>query len=107
MSATLTPSSPTPAPNSPEIGAGGVRLQTAREWLHELGDVPLERILFDPPPGAATESDVIRLEDHADRICELVDGTLVEKTMGQFESIIAARLIYLLSLIVIPKGSGS
>ena len=35
-----------------------------------------------PPPGTATEQDVTELVDHADRLCELIDGILVEKTMG-------------------------
>lgn len=70
-----------------------VRFRTAAQWLHDLGDVPLERIVFDPWPGTATEADVIRLDDHEDRLCELVNGTLVEKAMGFIESMIACLLI--------------
>ena len=65
---------------------------TAREWWDALGNVPLERIVIDPAPGTATEADVLRLDDHEDRICELVDGTLVEKTMGFDESAVAMEI---------------
>jgi Uma2 family endonuclease len=77
-----------PAPTTP--------FRTAAEWLHDLGDVPLERIRFDPPPGSATEADVIRLDDHEDRLYELVNGTLVEKPMGLIESVVACTLIRVL-----------
>lgn len=56
---------------------------------HHLGDIPAERILVVPPPGYATEEDVIRLDAHEDRLCELQEGVLVEKPMGWYESIIA------------------
>lgn len=62
--------------------------KTLAEVLHDLGDIPVERIRF--PIGSATEKDVIRLLDGDDKhICELINGVLVEKTMGVRESIIA------------------
>ena len=65
--------------------------------LAGLGGVPPERIWMTPTPGTATEADVIRIVESADkRLVELVDGTLVEKAMGQRESRIAGELIYLL-----------
>src|SRR5207248_2456226 len=52
--------------------------------LHALGDVPPERIRF--PVGGATEADVIKHLEGADkRIYELIDGVLVEKVMGFWE----------------------
>jgi Uma2 family endonuclease len=54
-----------------------------------LGGIPLERILMAPPPGYATEEDVIRLDLHEGRRCELQDGILVEKAMGWYESMLA------------------
>ncbi len=64
------------------------------ELLHRLGDVPLERIIARPAPGTATPSDVLRLCDgEPKRLCELVEGVLVEKTMGQHESRLAVILI--------------
>lgn len=72
-------------------------IPTAEEWYENLGRVPMHRILFDPLPGTATEADVLRLDDHEDRLCELVDGTLVEKVMGFDESqigiIVASKLL--------------
>ena len=72
-------------------------IPTAEEWYENLGRVPMHRILFDPLPGTATEADVLRLDDHEDRLCELIDGTLVEKVMGFDESqigmIVGARLL--------------
>jgi hypothetical protein len=38
------------------------RFKTAADWLRELGDIPLDRIIFDPLPGTATEADVLELE---------------------------------------------
>ena len=63
------------------------------EWLHALGDVPLERIVFDPWPGTATEADLLKFVERDKRLCELIDGTLVEKPVGCWEGLIAARLI--------------
>src|SRR5262249_4030282 len=61
-----------------------------------LGRVPLERIRMRPPPGTATEQDVIAAESRDDRLCELVDGTLVEKAMGWYESRVGGILFRLL-----------
>jgi Uma2 family endonuclease len=68
------------------------KVKTLAELLHRLGDVPPERIRFKPLPGTATIKDVIEIEAHEDRLCELVDGVLVEKPMGFTESRIALLL---------------
>lgn len=60
-----------------------------------LGGIPAERIRLRPWPGTATEDDVIEAE-RRDHLCELIDGTLVEKAMGWYESRLAAILIHLL-----------
>jgi Uma2 family endonuclease len=63
---------------------------TVADLLRRLGDIPAERVRMDPPPGTATEQHVLRLLAARDkRICELVDGALVEKPMGTWESILA------------------
>src|SRR5690242_18446548 len=59
---------------------------TIAELLHDLGDIPAERIWLVPAPGTATEQDVVQAHDKHNRLCELVDGTLVEKPMGLRES---------------------
>ena len=69
-------------------------------------DVPLDRILFRPTPGTATVADLLAIHDREDRLCELVDGTLVEKTMGVKESNLAALLIYLLYSFIFPRKLG-
>jgi Uma2 family endonuclease len=80
--------------------------RTAADWWDALGEVPLSRIVFDPWPGTATEADVIRLDDHEDRLCELIDGTLVEKAMGFEESVLASRIVYFLLSFVVPRKLG-
>lgn len=67
--------------------------ETLADVLHRIGDVPLDRILAHPAPGEATPADVLRLCDgEPKRLCELVDGVLVEKAMGHRESRIATEL---------------
>ncbi len=80
--------------------------KNAAEWMDALGHVPLERIVFDPWPGTATEEDVLRLDDDEDRLCELVEGTLVEKTTGNEESAIAMLIGHLLLNYVLPRKLG-
>lgn len=69
-----------------------VRYDIAAEWLHDLGDIPLERVIMDPAPGTATEADLRALIERGKRLCELIDGTLVEKPVGYLESLIAVWL---------------
>ena len=59
-----------------------------------FGMIPAERILLCPAPGTATEKDVVFLNEHCDRLCELVDGVLVEKAVGAKESLLAGILIH-------------
>jgi Uma2 family endonuclease len=70
--------------------------ETLADLLQRLGSIPLERIRLHPPPGTATEADVLARPGGVKRLCELVDGVLVEKPMGYYESRLAAVLIYLL-----------
>jgi Uma2 family endonuclease len=70
---------------------------TVAELLQKLGGIPAERVLLDPPPGTATEEDVLAIERREGRICELIDGVLVEKAMGVEESFLAMWLGYLLN----------
>ena len=89
-----------PAPRPPG------KLKTLQEVLDSLGNVPLVRIIADPPPGTATERDVAEIEAHDHRLCELVDGTLVEKAVGLRESMIAAILIEFLGPYIRSKNLG-
>jgi Uma2 family endonuclease len=65
------------------------RVDTVADLLERLGDIPPERVLMDPTPGTATEADLLRLPNDVQRMCELVDGTLVMKAMGAPESVMA------------------
>lgn len=55
---------------------------------HQLGDIPLERIVRKPRPGKATEADHIREK----RLCEMINGTLIEKVYGFQKSQIGMRI---------------
>ena len=70
---------------------------TAADLLERFGPIPVGRIRTDPPPGTATEQDVIDIEARESRLCELVDGVLVEKTVGYYESYLAVQLGYFLA----------
>jgi Uma2 family endonuclease len=65
----------------------------AEIWLR-AGKVPLDRILTVPAPGTATKDDAVCSKERFDLSCELVDGILVAKTMGYFESKVAIALGY-------------
>lgn len=66
--------------------------ETFADLLHRLGDISPARIRSRPAPGTATVRDVVRIERRENRLYELVDGVLVEKTMGLAESRIAILL---------------
>jgi Uma2 family endonuclease len=61
-----------------------------------FGMIPAERILLDPAPGTATEDDVLRINERKERLCELVDGVLVEKAMGTKEGLLGVWLAHLI-----------
>src|SRR5687768_4194295 len=66
------------------------------DLLEQLGGIPAHRVRLKPPPGRATEKDLLRIHDREDRLYELVDGVLVEKAMGVLESYMATELAWLL-----------
>lgn len=70
---------------------------TMADLQAHLGGIPANRIRLYPPPGYATEADVLEIEDREDRLCELEDGILVEKPMGWYESILAILVAYKIS----------
>jgi Uma2 family endonuclease len=71
-------------------------IKTLADLRRRLGGIPLDRIWFRPAPGTATEKDVIEAELRENRLCELVDGTLVAKAVGFEESRLAIELAYLI-----------
>ena len=73
------------------------RFRTVAELLHRLGDIPPERVRLRPTPGEATERDLLKPDG---RLCELVEGVLVEKAMGYDESLLAIELAMTLAAFV-------
>lgn len=65
-------------------------VKTVAALLRRLGDIPPDRVRFDPVPGTATVDDLL---DPANRRCELIDGTLVEKAVGVREAMLAFYLV--------------
>jgi Uma2 family endonuclease len=82
------------------------KIETMADLLDRLGGIPLNRIRFHPPPGTATEADVIEADTRHDRLCELIDGVLVEKAMGLRESFLAIALGSFLREFVVPRNLG-
>ena len=81
--------------------------ETLAELLDQLGNIPAERIRLHPAPGTATEADVLAAATGPrKRLCELIDGVLVEKAMGFSESLLASYLIVLLDAFVRPRNLG-
>jgi Uma2 family endonuclease len=81
-------------------------INTLADLQDRLGGIPLNRIRFRPHPGTATVQDVIELADHEDKLCELVDGVLVEKAVGYIESSLGVYLSFLLNAFVLPRNLG-
>ena len=75
--------------------------ETVADLIEQLG-VPPERILLRPTPGNATEKDLLKSR----RKCELIDGVLVEKALGWFESRLGFVLAYLIESYLEKKPLG-
>jgi Uma2 family endonuclease len=83
---------PSPSSYEPPV----VSPDNLAEVVSRLGDISLARIRSKPALGTATEKDVILFgEKHGIR-CELVDGILVEKPVGFYESKLAFLLGHLI-----------
>ncbi len=76
--------------------ATAAEIQTLADLLQSLGDIAPDRVRFRPAPGTATKQDLLALEGMSDRIYELIDGVLVEKPMGYYESVVAATIVHIL-----------
>jgi Uma2 family endonuclease len=71
--------------------------ETVADLVENLGGIPLERIRMRPPPGTATEQDLIALRSKArGKLVELVDGVLVEKAVGTREALLGGIVVHLL-----------
>src|SRR3954452_5664053 len=82
------------------------RVLTAADLNELFGPISLSRIGFEPLPGTATEEDVLNWHQSHKRLYELVDGVLVEKTMGIPESVVACVVIQFIRNWVVPRKLG-
>src|SRR5947208_1798811 len=82
------------------------QIPTIGDLLARLGGVPAHRVRFYPMPGTATVADVVAIDAHEDRLFELIDGVLVEKCMGFWESYLAMLLVTALNNWVVPRKLG-
>jgi Uma2 family endonuclease len=83
-----------------------VQWETVADLIEQLGDIPPERIRMNPPPGQATEADVLEAMRREKRYFELVDGVLVEKTVGYKGSFLTVALGSYLWAFVHPRNLG-
>lgn len=84
-----------PVPASPEQDGD---VETFADVLERLGGISADRVLTRPAPGTANEEDLLRLPDELQKTCELIDNTLVRKTVGAPESEMAMNLVRFLAV---------
>ena len=61
----------TTSANSPRVATP--KYSNGAEWLHALGNVPLERVVMTPAPGTATEDDLLTFVERDKRPERLAD----------------------------------
>ena len=81
-------------------------ISTMAERLLELGGISTDRVRAQPAPGTATTDDLLANNDGSKPLCELVDGTLVEKAMGFEASVVAMTLARILGSFVSARKLG-
>ncbi|ETW99375.1 MAG: hypothetical protein ETSY1_15260 [Candidatus Entotheonella factor] len=74
------------------VSTSATTAATLADLLEQLGGVSPRRVQVRPFPGASIEQDVLDMYAREGRLCELVDGVLVEKGMGFRESFLAMAL---------------
>jgi Uma2 family endonuclease len=75
--------------------------RTLGDLLNQLGGVSADRVRLIPSPGTATEQDAIN-----NPLCDLVDGTLVEKPLGFNESVLAVIIARVVANFVVSRKLG-
>ncbi|MBM3999470.1 MAG: Uma2 family endonuclease [Planctomycetes bacterium] len=89
-----------------EVAQSDTTSWTAADLVHRFGAIPIARVRSDPAPGTATEDDVVRIHDRENRLYELVDGALLEKTVGTYESYLAMAIARLLANFIVEHDLG-
>ncbi len=80
--------------------------ETVADLVDRLGGIALERLRLHPPLGTATEDDLIRVNEAKQGLCELVEGVLVEKAVGYYESALTMLLAGYLGEYLNQTGTG-
>ena len=87
----------TAPPRRPRAGLRPAAVPPDRAALAaRFGGIDPARVRLDPPPGTATVADMERVRRETDRLCEILDGTLVEKAVSWFASQVAMELVGIL-----------
>ncbi len=95
-----------------------IAMTTSSDWsvadmLAHVGHVSPDRVRMDSPPGRATEGDLLAYQARTGRICELIDGVLVEKITGAPAALLAGFVLHLfwqhlevhdLGIVLAPDG---
>lgn len=95
--------------STPRVGLGArdpIPGPTAADLVALFGPIPLSRLHFNHFPSLATEQDVLDVQQREKRLCELVDGILVEKALRYQKSYLALLLGRVLGNFVAAKDLG-
>jgi len=80
--------------------------RTLASLFRRLGPIPPARVRLSPAPGWAEECHVLEIADRESRLCELVDGVLIEKDMASFESHVAMLIGFYINLFLTDHDLG-
>jgi Uma2 family endonuclease len=97
---------PPPAPTARPAAAVGPTAADLLALIDRLGGVPANRVRMWPIPGTATKDDAIHSKSWYGALCELVDGTLVEKPVGLYESGVAQAVGLAIGMYNLPRKLG-
>ncbi len=73
---------------------------TVSDVAVRFGPIPVSRLRSVVGKEIATVDDVISIHDRENRLFELVDGFLVEKAMGSYESMVAIELTLIIATFI-------
>ncbi len=86
--------------------SGTKTYRTLASLFRRLGPIAPARVRLCPAPGTAEEHHVLEIEAKEDRLCELVDGVLIEKDMTTFESLIGGLIGHFLLVYLETRDLG-